>query len=250
MLSFIEIYFGLAAFFVGASLASFMNVMVYRMPLNKSVVSPSSACPNCGHKIRWYENIPVVSWLMLRGKCSSCKTSISPQYVITEFLFGAFTVWFLFTIGLFSVTDYDFVALYFLIYFLLTISLIDLQHKMVPLSLLILSFGIALFVPSNLTDAALYGFAALGFFYMFKLVYEYFRGIEVLGEGDLPILGMFGILYGLTPGFSISLGIATVAGFLFYAYFKIFKKEDTLPFVPALSFGLISYYLYSTLLIY
>lgn len=78
----------LLVFLAGASIGSFLNVCVARWPAGESVVAPRSRCPACGHGISWYENIPVVSWLVLRGRCSGCRGAISPQYVLVEFLVG------------------------------------------------------------------------------------------------------------------------------------------------------------------
>lgn len=244
MSNFLEIYFGYIAFFTGASFASFMNVMVYRIPLGKSVANPPSACPNCNHKIKWYENIPVFSWLFLKGSCSSCKVKISPQYVLTECLFGVFTLWFVFQVGLENLSNYHHIALYFLIYFLLTLSLIDLKYKLVPVSLLILAFISGILVPENLADSLLYGFASLGFFYMFRLIYEYFREKEVLGDGDFPILALFGSLFGLQMEFSYALALSSLAGLIMACAIFYKNKELVVPFIPALSIGLIGTYLF------
>lgn len=78
----------LLVFLAGASIGSFLNVCVARWPAGESVVAPRSRCPSCGHAISWYENIPVLSWLVLRGRCSGCRGAISPQYVLVEFLVG------------------------------------------------------------------------------------------------------------------------------------------------------------------
>lgn len=78
----------LLVFLVGASIGSFLNVCVARWPAGESVVAPRSRCPACGHGIRWHENVPVLSWLLLRGRCSGCQGAISPQYVIVELLVG------------------------------------------------------------------------------------------------------------------------------------------------------------------
>ena len=78
----------LLVFLAGASIGSFLNVCVARWPAGESVVAPRSRCPSCGHAIHWYENIPVLSWIFLRGRCSGCRGAISPQYVLVEFLVG------------------------------------------------------------------------------------------------------------------------------------------------------------------
>lgn len=84
LLAFLVVWF----FFVGGCIGSFLNVVIYRLPLGKSVVSPGSRCPRCGHDIRWFDNLPVFSWLFLRGRCRDCGTSISARYPLVEFLVG------------------------------------------------------------------------------------------------------------------------------------------------------------------
>ena len=79
-------FFGVCAFLFGACLGSFLNVVVWRMPRGKSVIFPPSHCPRCKHRLAWYENLPVVSWMFLRGRCLSCKLPISVKYPLGELL--------------------------------------------------------------------------------------------------------------------------------------------------------------------
>lgn len=80
------------AFTLGASIGSFLNVVVYRVPNGLSVVRPGSHCPACGHPVRWYDNVPVLGWLVLRGRCRDCAAPISPKYILIEVGFGLFAV--------------------------------------------------------------------------------------------------------------------------------------------------------------
>ncbi|CAM2006570.1 prepilin peptidase [Acanthopleuribacter pedis] len=84
------------AFVIGACVGSFLNVVMYRYPLGRSVVSPGSACPNCEHDLAWYDNVPVFGWMWLLGKCRYCKIPISPRYPFYEALYGlttALAIW-------------------------------------------------------------------------------------------------------------------------------------------------------------
>jgi prepilin signal peptidase PulO-like enzyme (type II secretory pathway) len=74
---------------VGACIGSFLNVVIYRLPAGKSIITPPSSCPKCGHRIRWYHNLPVIGWLVLRGRCYDCKAPIAPRYPLVELLVGA-----------------------------------------------------------------------------------------------------------------------------------------------------------------
>jgi leader peptidase (prepilin peptidase)/N-methyltransferase len=230
-------------FIVGISFGSFMNVMNYRIPLGKSVLYPSSACPICNHKIKFYENIPLFSWLFLKGECSKCNSKISSEYFFVELFIGLFTVLY------FYITDFNFninnIFGYLMFYCLISLSIIDLKLKLVPISLLILSFVFSILYTGLYLQATLTGLVVLGFFYMFKLIYEYIRGIEVLGEGDLPILAIFGVLLGISNYLIYSILLACFIGILFSIFIYIKNKELSIPFVPSLTISLfISNFIY------
>ena len=80
------------AFVIGACVGSFLNVVIYRLPRGKSLVSPGSHCPKCGHPIRWYDNVPILSWLVLRGRCRDCRAAISARYAVVELITGCLFV--------------------------------------------------------------------------------------------------------------------------------------------------------------
>ena len=79
---------GFFSFWLGACVASFLNVVVWRVPRGESIVSPPSHCPKCNAPIRWYQNIPILSWIMLRGRCANCRKPISPRYLVLELIGG------------------------------------------------------------------------------------------------------------------------------------------------------------------
>ena len=81
--------FALAIFALGLAFGSFLNVCIYRLPRDLSVIHPGSACPKCAQPIRFYDNVPILSWLILRGRCRHCKAPISPRYLVVELLTGA-----------------------------------------------------------------------------------------------------------------------------------------------------------------
>lgn len=230
-------------FIVGISFGSFMNVMNYRIPLGKSVMYPSSSCPKCNHKIKFYENIPLLSWLFLKGECSKCHSKISSEYFFVELFIGLFTVLY------FYISDFNFninnVFGYLMFFCLISLSIIDFKIKLVPISLLILSFIFSILYIGLYLQSFLTGLVVLGFFYVFKLIYEYIRGIEVLGEGDLPILAIFGVLLGISNYLVYSILLACFIGILFSIYFYVKNKEICIPFVPALTISLfISNFIY------
>ncbi|RKX23815.1 MAG: prepilin peptidase, partial [Candidatus Zixiibacteriota bacterium] len=143
-----EFYFFLSsAFILGTVIGSFLNVCIYRIPAGKSIVSPPSSCPNCGHQIRWYQNIPILSYLLLGAKCASCKTKISFCYPAIEFLTGILfsAVWYYFEFSAATLVYWLFVAA------LVTITFIDLDHQIIPdvISLpgIIVGFACSFFIP-------------------------------------------------------------------------------------------------------
>ena len=133
-----QIPLALFVFIFGLLIGSFLNVVIYRLPIGKSIVFPPSSCPKCGHVIAWYENIPVFSWLFLRGKCSSCGASISPIYPIIEMVTALL---FLFSFITFGATA-EFLFIIVFVALMIVISVIDIQTQdvylitVVPLILL------------------------------------------------------------------------------------------------------------------
>ncbi len=175
-------------------------MVIARLPTGESVVRPRSKCPKCGRQLTWYENIPVISWLALRGKCSGCKAPISPRYVLVELLTGTL---FLAAAERFG-WDWDLVrALTFLV-LLVPLIFIDAEHWVLPfeLSLPGIVAGIVLAWPIGLPTfkAALIG-ASVGFmiFRTMEFVGWLVVGREALGAGDKFLLAMIGATLGWRP---------------------------------------------------
>ena len=113
---------------LGLVLGSFMNVCIYRIPLKKSIVIPPSSCPNCGEKIRFYDNIPLISYLLLLGKCRHCRNPLAWHYPLVEALTGLLSVALFIRYGL----SYQYFLFLLFTSVLVTISFIDLHHKIIP----------------------------------------------------------------------------------------------------------------------
>lgn len=185
---------------MGLSIGSFLNVVIARVPEGLSIVSPRSRCPKCGHELPWYENIPVVSWLMLRGRCSGCKTPISPRYILVELLTGtlfvAATVRYPF--------DWPLVSALVFISILIPLIFIDAEHWILPFELTLpgiaLGLGLALLGGKDAFIAALVG-ATAGFlaFRVMEFSGWYATGREALGAGDKYLLAMIGAQLGWRP---------------------------------------------------
>jgi leader peptidase (prepilin peptidase)/N-methyltransferase len=185
-----------AAFMFGACIGSFLNVVIHRLPRGESIVSPRSRCPGCGRQIRAWENIPIVSFLLLRGKCAGCGGAISWRYPAVELLtaagFGA--IFFLDGPGIPLLCDLLFFSL------LLPIAFIDIDHRVIPdeLSLGGLAAGIFLsFLPGGDWKGSVAG-ALLGggILYATAFLYEKIRGAEGMGGGDIKLLAMIGAFLG------------------------------------------------------
>jgi leader peptidase (prepilin peptidase)/N-methyltransferase len=242
------IYFLVALF--GALLGSFFNVLIWRIPRNESVVFPASHCPNCNRVIKPWENIPVLSYLFLGGKCAGCKMKISIIYPIIEIITSAMLLllWVLLVkvqvITLTSGIPLG-VQIAFLI-LLIPISVIDIRHYIIPdiftLSFLVLSFGIS-FIPSGLSpQQSLLGILAgggslwlLGF--IGKVIFK--KG-DAMGGGDIKMMAAAGALWGPEIALiAIILGafLGSLAGLPMILLKKI-NADHHIPFGPFLGAGL------------
>ena len=121
-----------AVFAVGSCFGSFLNVCIWRLPLGESIVSVPSHCTKCGYEIRWYDNIPIISYLVLRGRCRNCREPYSPRYLIVEALTGLLFVAVFLKVGL-SAQPPATLALYWVMVLLcVTTSWIDVEHRLIP----------------------------------------------------------------------------------------------------------------------
>lgn len=209
------------ALFTGASLASFVNVLIYRVPLDMSVVSPPSACPSCARQIRWYENIPVLSYLALRGRCRGCACPISLRYPLLEaigglwgLVLGAQWVWPTLSVPGLWVEDvsilYPLIGSWLLslvfVSALIAVAFIDLEHTFIPdeitLPVTVIgvwgSFTLATWLPQRHEPlSALFG-ALIGWLVIVSIrwgAYFYYRR-EAMGLGDAKLLMMIGAYLG------------------------------------------------------
>ena len=231
--------FAIAIFALGLCWGSFLNVCIYRLPRGKSVVAPRSACPHCGNMIPLYHNIPVLSWLILRGKCRSCKQPISPRYMVVELLTGiVFLVCYL-HFGLTFAT----LKCAVLGFLLLGLIFTDAETKLLPDALtlpgVVLGIAFSLLVPVNdlasrivpglisytmrsqiswrmwsLADSLLGAAVGASFLYGAAAIYLRARGIEGMGFGDVKLMAMIGAFLGakLTV---LTIFTASLAGSLF-----------------------------------
>ena len=222
---------------IGLIFGSFANVCIHRLPLDLDIIKGRSHCPKCKKKIIWYDNIPLLSSLILSFKCRTCKKKISKQYFIVELLTGLAFMFFYKILGL----SFDFVLICIIFIILLIIFFIDLKHYIIPDSLnfsLILIGIIKNFTTQdflklnyNLPDSLLGG--ALGYLIIWLIIFIYkkIRNKEAMGLGDAKLLSAFGFLLGVNSIFII-LFVASVLGLLFVLPSLLFKNRSTGSIIP------------------
>jgi len=228
---------------IGLVFGSFLNVLIHRLPLSISLVNPvGSACPHCNNGIKWYENIPVFSYLALKGRCSNCSESISIIYPIVEIITALVTL----TIYLNFLLNWELIAIIALFYTLIVLSFIDLKYRAVPDYLLIIAVVLAMVVGDIISVLIFTG----GLLLLELIITFYIQNIKAkitgnkeletqraLGEGDMPIAGVIGGLLGIQLGVSAIFLAALLA--LLPAIYNLFsKKEIETAFIPFLSLGL------------
>ncbi len=184
-------------FFIGLCIGSFLNVCIYRLPAGKSIVRPASACPACGASISWYDNIPLVSYIILKGRCRGCRAAISIRYPLVELLCGLFawTSWIRFGHPLSALIYFIFIAA------LLLITFIDIDHRIIPdiISLpgIPLGFLASFVLPQLKWSDSLIGIAAGGGILLaVALGYQLVTGNDGMGVGDIKLLAMIGAFVG------------------------------------------------------
>jgi len=253
---------------LGLALGSFMNVCIYRIPLGKSIISPPSNCPNCSERIRFYDNIPLLSYLILLGRCRYCRNPISWRYPLVEVLTG------LLSLALFSRYGLSYQYFIFLLFLatLVTISFIDLDHQIIPNILsrsgIVIGWACSaisfiamhkIIIPDFLSgpgvikqntgyfvlgdiswfDSLIGIIAGYGSLFLIEVVFKYLTGKEGMGRGDAKLLAMIGAWMGwrpLLPIVMIASLTGAVIGLLAGKGFGV-----RIPFGPFLSIGAIIY---------
>ncbi|MCP4749170.1 MAG: prepilin peptidase [Desulfobacteraceae bacterium] len=243
----------LFVFFTGLCIGSFLNVCIHRLPSELSIIKPASCCPKCGNPIRWLDNIPIISYILLRGSCRICQTAISIRYPLVEFISGLFALATYLHFGL-----HIHAIIYFLfICGLLTITFIDIDHQIIPdiISLPGIPIGFAAsFLLPNLqwTESLLGLLLGGGSLYLLAIGYQFITGNDGMGGGDIKLLAMIGAFIGWKGVFftvMVSSFIGTAVGLLLMIKSRKGIKLR-IPFGPFLSIGAILYLFFGPQLIY
>lgn len=226
-------------FIIGTSIGSFLNVVIYRLPImlenqwkettdtaKINLAYPTSHCPSCNHKIAWYENIPLLSFVFLKGKCSNCHQSISIRYPMIELITGLLSI----IVGIKYGVDIKLIGGLLLLFWLISLFMIDLDTQLLPddLTLSLLWIGL-LFNTQNVfvsLSQAVYG--AIGGYLTFWSVYQGFKLItkkEGMGYGDFKLLAALGAWFGIEGVIFVILSSVLVALFSQLIISKILNKD-------------------------
>jgi len=257
----LEVFETFSVLVVGLIIGSFLNMLIYRLPLDISLLNPKrSTCTKCHHTIKFYENIPVVSYILLRGKCSACKSKISIVYPLVEILTAIITFLLYKKLGL----NLEFYCLSTVFYFLILLSFIDFEYKAVPHSLLVfVSFITLLYLfLFKVENIATYFIFAGGIVTIELFVTYYIQNIKsvllkdeslqnqkALGEGDIPIVALIGGILGLKFGL-VAIFLSAILAIIPSILNSLTKKEIETPFIPYLSAALFITYIFENNIAY
>jgi leader peptidase (prepilin peptidase)/N-methyltransferase len=251
-------------FAFGLVVGSFLNVCIVRLPRGGSIVTPSSHCPHCRSGIRFYDNIPLISFLLLRGKCRNCGEPISWQYPLVELMNGLFYVWIVneFWIG------GEAVLMMALCSSLIVITFIDLEHLIIPDSItlpgMLVGLSLAPFFMSSLADPLPFHLDSLflhagpyltgflnsliglilggGPLLAIGWIWEKLRHVEAMGGGDIKLMGMVGSFLGW-KGALLTIMLGAISGSVVGVLMIVLKKhkmEKLIPFGPFLAIGAVA----------
>jgi leader peptidase (prepilin peptidase) / N-methyltransferase len=221
---------------LGAALGSFLNVVAYRLPRGRSLMRPRSSCPGCGTAIKPYDNVPVLAWMLLRGRCRSCQATIPSRYPLVEALTAALAV----TVVLVKHSAPELVLGLVLVAVLVPVALIDFDHQIIPNKITYpaavgaVVIGLAL-KPSGVPTQLIAGAAAATFLLIFVLAYP--RG---MGVGDVKLAGVLGLYLGSSVAVGILTGVlaGTLVGLGVMAKVGVERGRKTkVPFGVFLALG-------------
>lgn len=229
----------------GLILGSFLNVCIYRLPRHESIIHPPSTCPQCGKRIKFYDNIPLASYIVLLGKCRSCRSPISLRYPVVELIAGSLSTALFLKFGLSAAYP----AFMLFSMSLVVISFIDLDHQIIPdvLSIPGILVGLGLSFPAWTEISWLESLIGIvgggGFLFLVAVIFERLTGKEGMGFGDVKLLAMIGAWMGWRSLPFVIL-LASLAGILIGGGALLFSGRgyrSRIPFGPFLALGALLY---------
>ena len=223
----------------GLAVGSFLNVCIHRLPRQGSIVQPASSCPHCGYLLRWFDNIPVLSYALLGGRCRSCKTGISMRYPIVELVTMATFVVHYLTFGL----DIILVPRLLFACAMIVLFAIDLEHHLLPnvitLPGIVVGLAFSLMLPPGFMDALIGVIAGGGVLWLIGEAYYRYSGQEGMGGGDVKMLAMIGAFLGWKL-MVMTLVLSSILGSLIGILVIVVKRggmKYALPYGTFLSLG-------------
>jgi leader peptidase (prepilin peptidase)/N-methyltransferase len=246
-----ESLIGAFVFIFGAIVGSFLNVCIYRMPIEKSIVRPRSFCPHCRKQIPWYDNVPFLSYIVLGGRCRFCRKPISIRYFMVELLTAGLFLFLYFHYGL----QWVLLPYWIFVSGLVVAAFVDLEHRIIPdeisLGGIVMGFVLSCLIP------ALHGFSVDmgskaylfsagksllgiliggGSIYAMGMIGDFIFKKETMGGGDVKLMGMVGAFLGWQAAL-LAFFIAPFFGAIFGIIVKIKTKESVIPYGPFLALG-------------
>ena len=236
----LEIYIYLMIFIFGTIMGSFLNCVAFRLSNNESILWPASHCNNCQHKLKWYELIPVISYLIQKGKTRCCNASLPISYLVMEVVTGVLYCVSYHSFGF----NYEFVISLIFISSLITIIVSDIEYmiildEIIAISaILIIVLELIFFGLEYTTKMILAGIFAFITMYVIKLIGDKLFKRESMGGGDIKLMFLFGIVIGY-PLSVCDIFLATFIAFPVAIYLLLSRKDNLIPFGPFLAMAAI-----------
>jgi leader peptidase (prepilin peptidase)/N-methyltransferase len=234
-----EVYNLIVAIIFGILIGSFLNVVILRIPKNESIIFPASHCPTCKTPLKWWHNIPIISYIFLKGKCAFCNEKISIQYPLVELASGII-------VGIvYYKNGFDIYSVMLIASFLslLVSSIVDLKYKAITYVMNVLPVTFAIFssenILENLTNALLLAGGAI----FIRDYVSAFINKEAMGDGDILVFATMGAILGIKLSL-VAIFLGAVFAIFPSIYNRIAKKDLELPFIPFLSLGLFIVWLF------
>lgn len=238
------LFFGISFFVLGAVMGSFINVLYYRLPKNMSIVKPGSHCPECSKPLKWYNNIPILSYVFQKGHSTCCKSKVPVRYFLFEIFSGLLSVALFAAIvnsRFLGLNIADVVMLFVFLYLSIPIAMIDAKHMVLPM-LLVIPGALAGAAMSFFTHRVLWHdslLALIVFSVLIALVRLIFTKIlkkEAMGEGDIYLAGMIGAFCGVASIAAVLL-FSSITGIIYGLISMIKNKNRIIPYGPFLLLG-------------
>lgn len=239
-MDFFEIYIYIVIFIVGSVMGSFLNVLAVRLPNNESILWPSSHCHNCNHRLKWYELIPIFSYIVQKGRSRCCKTKIPISYLIIEIVTGILYMVSYHSFGF----SYEFVVSLVFISALIVIIVSDIEYMIIldeiiaSSAILIIVLELIFFGLDYTAEKIVAGILAFVTMYVIKLIGDRLFKKESMGGGDIKLMFLFGIVIGY-PLSICDIFLATFIAFPVAVYILFRRKDNLIPFGPFLAMGAI-----------